>query len=253
MQQDHQAQIMVRRIPLRTRCNIFLTSESRHKLSSSERKAYVAANICLQTTPGVYKDVSGLKQLTAYEDFVYVHKIYAPYVHYNAQFTLWHRYFMWTFEAALRNTCKYRGPLPYWDQKIDRVDSTQSILYSVTEGFGGNGKYDPNPIYPGEPGSMGGGCVTTGKFAEDKYRIRLGKINSTVPEDECLRRSFSAAATAMWMTPEREAELFAKDSYIDFWSTIDDDGPTVFEKLGMHGGGHGTIGYAAHSILPVVG
>ena len=55
----------------------------RRTLSTKERKAYINAVVCLQNKPGTYKNIYGIEQLTAHEDFVYQHKKNSPYVHWN--------------------------------------------------------------------------------------------------------------------------------------------------------------------------
>ena len=65
----------------------------------------------------------------------------------------WHRYFLHTYEARLKNECGYKGMMPYWDQALDAADSRKSTIYNPETGFGGNGELlDPLPP-PTNPGA----------------------------------------------------------------------------------------------------
>jgi tyrosinase len=53
---------------------------------------------------------SGAK--TRYDDFVAVHINQTLSIHGTGNFLSWHRYYVWTFEKALRNECGYTGYQP---------------------------------------------------------------------------------------------------------------------------------------------
>jgi tyrosinase len=47
-----------------------------------------------------------------YDDHVAVHNNQTPAIHWVGHFTLWHRYFVATYEKALRDECGYTGGQP---------------------------------------------------------------------------------------------------------------------------------------------
>jgi len=83
-------------------------------LLPSERKAYTDAVLCLQSKPARTNQtlVPGAK--SRYDDFVWTHIEQTLTIHGTANFLSWHRYFVWTYEQALRNECGYKGYQPYW-------------------------------------------------------------------------------------------------------------------------------------------
>ncbi|KAJ4418347.1 hypothetical protein N0V82_005628 [Gnomoniopsis sp. IMI 355080] len=85
--------------------------------SSSDRQAYVNAIACLANLPSAGRAFS--PSTSRYEDFVRTHQKMTPTVHGNGIFILWHRYFVYTFEQALRTQCGFTRSLPWWDETKD--------------------------------------------------------------------------------------------------------------------------------------
>lgn len=85
--------------------------------SASNRKAFINAIACLANTPSAGRAYS--PSTSRYEDFARTHQIMTPTVHGNGIFILWHRYFLYTFEQALRTQCGFTAPLPWWDETKD--------------------------------------------------------------------------------------------------------------------------------------
>lgn len=71
----------------------------------------------------------------------------------KANFLSWHRYYVWTYEKALREECGYRGFQPYWNWDRYAADPANSPLFNGNaSSMSGN--------------SVNGGCVTSGPFAK---------------------------------------------------------------------------------------
>lgn len=86
--------------------------------SASNRQAYVDAIACLANLPSAGKAFS--PSTSRYEDFVRTHQKMTPTVHGNGIFIFWHRYFVYTFEQALRTQCNFGNrPMPWWDETKD--------------------------------------------------------------------------------------------------------------------------------------
>ncbi|KAG9120199.1 hypothetical protein FRC07_004393, partial [Ceratobasidium sp. 392] len=90
-------------------------------LSDSEKKAYVKALKCLDSQPHTSKlkpsgATPGIPPMSAgvshYDDFVYAHMDSNIKDHFTAIFFPWHRWFLHTFEEALKKECGYKGTLP---------------------------------------------------------------------------------------------------------------------------------------------
>lgn len=104
--------------------------------TSAQRTSYLKAVLCLNTKPSRIGLNSSL-----YNDFPWVHNQLQNIVHGTAMFLPWHRYFVHTYEQALQE-CGYTGNAMYWDWVRDSAAPSSSLVWSPTEGFGGNGTSD---------------------------------------------------------------------------------------------------------------
>ncbi|KAJ1338890.1 hypothetical protein BSLG_006527 [Batrachochytrium salamandrivorans] len=71
-------------------------------------------------------------------------------IHGTVLFLPWHRVFMLTFEDLLRDVCKYKAPLPYWDWTIDSQAPERSPIFA--------------PSFMGGNGAPGTECLQNGPF-----------------------------------------------------------------------------------------
>ncbi|KAK3385528.1 hypothetical protein B0H63DRAFT_494484 [Podospora didyma] len=151
----------------------------RRSLADNEKLEHISAVKCIQNLPGktdsIYPSVRA-----RYDDYTGLHINITDNYHFSAKnailqglFHPWYCIYLLTYEEDLRTLCNYTGAQPYWDWTID------------AHGFGGNGLPPPGPV----PYMTGGGCVTTGPFAD--LTVNLGPWNSTVYNPRCLTRDFS--------------------------------------------------------------
>ncbi|KAJ7150509.1 Di-copper centre-containing protein [Mycena crocata] len=80
-----------------------------------------------------------------FDDIVYAHMDLNHHIHITGLFFPWHRWYVYGFDAALRNRCGYRGPSPYWDWTQDASDFFNSPFFQDSDpvsGLGGWGVPD---------------------------------------------------------------------------------------------------------------
>lgn len=147
--------------------------------STADRQALVDSISCLLNTPSAGDFYA--PSTNRYEDFVRTHQRFTSIVHGNGLFLLWHRYFVHAFETALRTSCGFDRPLPWWDETLDNGAFNLSSLFT--------------PAYFGSlmgPVNGAGVCVTDGKFANLTCHIGPGQDN----EPHCLSRAVNETLTA---------------------------------------------------------
>ncbi|KAI0408570.1 Di-copper centre-containing protein [Xylaria palmicola] len=244
-----------------SKCNIFNASVRRdwNAFSSAQKKQYIAAVKCLQKKPSIADPAFAPGSRTRYDDFVAVHINQTLSIHGTGNFLIWHRYFLQTFETALRKECGYTGYQPYWNWLDHRENPSKSSLFDGSDtSFSGDGAFlahngslnaNGNVFIPS---GKGGGCVTSGPFVD--YVINLGPVSpiqdgiTAFPETlgynpHCLSRDLSAFTAVNWLTlpnilnvtvgaASRSVGLFQNELQGRF-----NDG-----FLGLHTAGHGVMG-----------
>ncbi|KAI1385398.1 Di-copper centre-containing protein [Hypoxylon trugodes] len=231
-------------------------------LSQDERKAYTSAVLCLQSLPAKTPTnlVPGVR--SRYDDFVATHINQTLNIHYSGTFLAWHRWFTWTYEQALKNECGYTGSQPYWNWGLYAKDPASSPIFDGGEySMSGNGEYiagkgpltltlgDYPPVYL--PPGTGGGCVTSGPFKD--MQVNLGPVSLPLNDGtvitgsgleynpRCLKRDISAGVNSAYANATSIVELILKQNNIaDFQLTM--QGVPGSGSIGVHGGGHYTIG-----------
>lgn len=167
-----------------------------------------------------------------YDDFVALHINQTVYIHFTGSFLTWHRYFIHTFEQALRNECGYPGHLPYWNWGKSALDPANSPYMDGSRySQGGNGVYAAHNCTPALisglnciPPAGGGGCVETGPYAG--YAANLSSSAPTLRAEgvaagttwlgyqpRCIRRDISAWVTSRWSTDDNSVDLLANGTY----------------------------------------
>ncbi|KAF9734717.1 hypothetical protein PMIN06_008036 [Paraphaeosphaeria minitans] len=238
-------------VPLAS-CNNPPIRQEWRQLTDAQKQAYTDAVLCLTTK----RAISGLQSTTnRFDDHQAVHSAQTPNIHWVGHFLLWHRYFVATFERALRECCAYTGAQPYWDWSLDadptNLSSTapfETAMFDPVTGFGGNGpKVEPtaeqNPL--GITGGTGGGCVPSGPFAAPNFWVNI-------PKRDCLRRDFIPWIMNSFADPALVANVLAQPDYTSFARAI--EGTPSFAAANIHGSGHfgvggvlGQLGNAANS------
>ncbi|RPA80584.1 Di-copper centre-containing protein [Ascobolus immersus RN42] len=186
--------------PSDPRCLQMYIRRAWDSFTDTEKKAYLDAVVCLMNTP----TKTGLPfAQTLHDDFVKMHQTMANYAHNSGWFLPFHRAMLHTYEQTLRNTCAYRGALPYWNEWADAGSFSTASIFDPVYGFGGNGS--------GE-----GQCIQDGPFAN--YTLNTGPGYNNIPH--CIWRQFddySSTASARQYT-ERCFEL---DNYYDFTGCVE--------------------------------
>lgn len=109
----------------------------------------------------------------------------------QAIFLSWHRYYMWSYETALREECGYKGAQPYWDWPRFANDPESGPMFNgKPDSLGSNGIAIPHnatltaPLGPIPGGSLppgsGGGCVFSGPFTNLTVNLGPVAIGNTV-------------------------------------------------------------------------
>ncbi|KAF2437919.1 Di-copper centre-containing protein [Karstenula rhodostoma CBS 690.94] len=233
-------------------CNNPPIRQEWRQLSNPQKKAYIDAVLCLTTQPAITNLPGALNH---FDDHQAVHSAQTPSIHWVGHFILWHRYFVATFEKALRETCAYTGAQPYWDWSLDADPTDPSstapfstAIFDPATGFGGNGLFvaptpEQNPL--NITGGTGGGCVADGPFAAPAFYVNI-------PTRDCLRRDFIPWIMNSFADPALVAHVLAQPDYTSFARAV--EGTPSFAATNIHGSGHfgvggvlGQLGNAANS------
>lgn len=257
----------------------------RHHLSDDEKKAYISAVQCISTKPAITPKEECPGCVSRYDDFVATHINQTMAIHGTVSqqtkpesfrtrpkptnliippkgsFLSWHRYFTWTYEQALRTECAYTGHQPYWNWPRYALDPLSSPLFDGTStSMSGNGapaSHDPIAIpstttpYITIPPGPGGGCVTSGPFAN--FTTRLGpmspawanlptnpRTDGLGPNPRCLRRDINAWVSSRWTADANVSSLLTAHADVaSFQAALQGDFPNGY--LGVHTGGHMTV------------
>ncbi|KAH7020701.1 uncharacterized protein B0I36DRAFT_296087 [Microdochium trichocladiopsis] len=226
------------------------------KLPKSDRLAYIQAIKCLQSKPGKTGGAyDGVR--SRYDDFLAMHIIQTDFVHFNGQFLAWHRWLLQLWQQDLKNTCGFKGAIPYWDFTLDNTQAgfPKSPVFDNTYGFGGNGEFiadisDP-VLFPVKtptimPGRTGGGCIDKGPFAGLVGNMGLGLNTSFSPN--CVRRDFDPLFVSLTISPANVKTMWNAKTYDEFSVAIqgrsfDVAGLTI--HAGLHLGIGGQVGDAS--------
>jgi tyrosinase len=87
-------------------------SFDRESLCDDEKKDFIKAVQCLREKPSIADPDFAKAARTRYDDLTAVHVNLTNFVHATGSFLTWHRYFVWSFEIALRDECGYPGYMP---------------------------------------------------------------------------------------------------------------------------------------------
>ncbi|KAI6351063.1 hypothetical protein MCOR25_010172 [Pyricularia grisea] len=236
------------------------------KLSKKDRKEYIRAVQCLRSAPAKGDPSFAPGAKTRFDDFVAVHINNTMTIHGTGNFLTWHRYITWAYETALREECGYKGTQPYWNWFHSADDMTKSPVFDGSDtSLGGNGEFKEHNGTVGGGGAIfipsgeGGGCVTTGPFAN--FSANIGPVRPGMDGLEpsptgalgsnprCLSRDLSNIVSRTYFTHDNLHNLTVglASSSIELMQT-EFQGRFGDGFLGMHGSGHFGVGGEASDL-----
>ena len=181
-------------------------------------------------------------------------------IHGTGNFLSWHRYFVYTYETALRTECGYTGYQPYLNYgKIASNPLGAPIFDGSATSMSGNGApytYSgvdiPSAQYPfiHLPPQGAGGCVVNGPFLASS---NLGPVAALFPDSptnprpdglgynpRCLRRDISPLAASS-ATDQNVTDLINDYNNIGDFQTVL-QGEFASGLIGIHTAGHFIVG-----------
>lgn len=204
-----------------------LISGYRTALTDVEKKAYIDAELCLQSaTPK-----SGIANAqNRWDELQYVHIAQTNVVHDVGGFLPWHRLFVRVHEYLLQSECNYTGTQPYWNEQADyeaieagSMTFEEAAIFDPDTGFGGTGAGTDK-------------CVADGPFAN--LTLHLGKTADA--EDYCLSRSVSQTSFVQQAKTSYADTCLATGNYSAAWQCYYGN---------PHGAGHAGVGSLVSTFL----
>ncbi|ETI20040.1 hypothetical protein G647_09055 [Cladophialophora carrionii CBS 160.54] len=233
-----------------------------NKMPPDGRKAYTDAVKCLMDKPSNLDPAVYPAATNRYMDYAVIHVNRTQYVHLDAFFLTWHRYFLWLYETDLEQSCGYCGPFPYWDFASTASDPRAFPIFDGSEySMSGDGVYnDTGPITLGAeltiPHGTGGGCVTTGPFANQVAPLKFidpsQLIQGTLPADAfayndiCLMRDLNAYVSQTYTNGTELVAAAHATNASNFEFLL--NGVIGSSSLGIHSGAHFSVGGQMDSI-----
>ncbi|EFX04978.1 tyrosinase central domain containing protein [Grosmannia clavigera kw1407] len=232
------------------------------KFTRQEKLDYISAVKCLQGLPPRTPANVSAGAKSRFDDFVAVHIQQTLTIHYTGNFMPWHRWFVHTYETALRDECGYTGYQPYWDWPLYASAPEDSPIFDGSDtSIGGNGDYivhdgpvitPPSGVSGGDiqlPAGTGGSYVTTGAFAN--MTVNLGPVGGLLgvasgPDGGLgynprrLKRDLGGAMNTRYANYTTVLNLLTSPD-ISAYRHISEGIPYTVE-IGPHGGIHYTIG-----------
>ena len=160
----------------------------RSTLPTTQKLSYINAVKCLRRLPPLSPPSFAPGARSRFDDYQAVHINNTFLIHFNGRFLPWHRYYTWAYEQALRSQCGYTGYQPYWEWSAFANDPVASPLFDGSNtSISGNGAKVPHDswfyVVPHSgglnntiPPQDGGGCLTSGPFAN--ITVNLGPVNA---------------------------------------------------------------------------
>jgi tyrosinase len=229
-------------------------------MPSSERQEYVSAIQCMMGLPSQLDQTEYPAAISRYFDYAVIHVRQSQQIHNSGFFLTWHRYFLAIFENDLRTLCSYTGRFPYWNFASTSSLSTLTlspVFDGTPSSLSGDGLPTnlTSPIVLGPnltlPHGTGGGCVTTGPFAN--LTVPMAYIspnylrNGTLPatafayQPNCLRRDLNPSIARLYTSPTNITS--ALETALN--------GLLGGGTLGIHSGAHFSVGGAVGQLSSI--
>ncbi|KAK8029799.1 hypothetical protein PG993_011090 [Apiospora rasikravindrae] len=196
---------------------------------------------CLMSLPANTPSDYAPGAKSRYDDFIVTHINHTLDAHYTGNFMTWHRWFIYTYETALRDECGYKGYQPPGRQRGLGPGPAPSLI-TLPEGVTG----DPFTL----PRGLGGGFVTTGPFANTTVNLGpLAKLAGGAPPNpradglgynpRRLRRDVGPRIGERYANWTTVWDLLRKPNITEY--RFLSEGGFSNGEIGPHGGGHYTI------------
>ncbi|KAL5411653.1 hypothetical protein PMIN06_003663 [Paraphaeosphaeria minitans] len=217
-------------------------------ITAAEKKAYIAAVLCIAKAPSKLSATSYPGAKSRYDDFVAIHMKNTMSIHGTGNFLSWHRYFTFAYEQALRTECGYNSTQPYWDWGRWASSPETSPIFDGSEtSISGQGEKVTHNSNGMKPAGNGGGCIASGPFKDMKVNLGpMATLGDTLPpknprsdgygyNPRCIKRDISGYLT------QRDATTAKIAALISGQSTIGNFQNQMQSGTGVHPAGHFTI------------
>ena len=227
-----------------------------------ERKAFTDAFKCIMSQPSNLDQSAYPAAINKWFDYATIHVGRTNQVHLSGSFLTWHRMFNWLMEQDIRQTCGYTGRWPYWNFAATADSIENNAVFDGSEySMSGNGQpsgSDPIALGPNLiiPHGTGGGCVTTGPFANmkttlgfiDPLVIASGTLppNAYAYNESCLTRDLNQYVSSKWTNYAETINATHAPSQADFEFNM--NGILGSSDLGIHSGAHFSVGGMMNSV-----
>ncbi|EOO01262.1 putative tyrosinase central domain protein [Phaeoacremonium minimum UCRPA7] len=226
-------------------------------MSNSEKLSYIDGVKCLMKQPSKFKKGLVPASTSWFSDFAGVHVNLTTSIHISGIFLSWHRHFLYLMEEALHDKCNYPKTLglPYWDWTKYPTLETSPLFNGGPYSLGGNGLYeDTGPYIVGVgqelPHGSGGGCVTTGPFANTT--VNFGPFNFNlvftglpatwnIANPRCMNRDLNNYGIKTYDNQTLINEMLAATTIKDVQILMNSKNVGTTDR-GLHGGGHYGVG-----------
>lgn len=235
-----------------------------NSLDGDTRIAYTDAVKCIMSQPSQLDPTVYPGATNKFEDYAAIHIARSLNIHVSGFFLTWHRLYLQVWYNDLQNTCGYKGPMPYWAWPETAGDLQTSPVFdgSATSMSGDGLANNTGPIGLGPnftiPHGTGGGCVTSGPFANYQTTfapIDIGVALSGGPlpatafdyNPTCLVRDLNSYVANTWTTQAEVDAALASPDIATFQAAI--NGNVTGGNLGLHLGAHFSVGGIASNLF----
>jgi tyrosinase len=234
------------------------------EMSGDERIAYTDAVNCIMKQPSNLDPTLYPGATNKFEDYAAIHIARSLNIHVSGFFLTWHRLYLQLWYHDLQETCGYTGAMPYWNWPATAGNlQTSSVFDGSPTSMSGDGlANNTGPIGLGPnftiPHGTGGGCVTTGPFANYQTTfapIDIGVALSGGPlppnafnyNPSCLTRDLNSFVANTWTTQAEVDAAVALPDIASFQASL--NGNVTADNLGLHLGAHFTVGGIASNLF----
>ncbi|UKZ94632.1 uncharacterized protein TrAFT101_009487 [Trichoderma asperellum] len=222
-------------IPAACDCINPIVRQEWRTLSKQEQLAYINAVKCLKSQPAqLSKFYEGVR--SRFDDYQVTHMNNTDYIH-------------WVVASYFRSSVRARPTdsttrgLNHWSLDVNtEAEFLSSPVFDLVYGFGGNGAYINTSSWTNVsihiPGKTGGGCISTGPFAN--LPVTMGPGLNFTYNPRCLTRDFSPWFMSQTLNSSVVNWALEAPNFYEFDRRVE-GGVTVADAT-YHSGGHKGIG-----------